>query len=47
MKTPAVVESYRDLDEVFDREALPRMDGGYLSYQLIRNVLAAHAPHFA
>jgi hypothetical protein len=38
-----VVESYRDLDEVFDRGTLPRVNGQYISYQLIRNVLAAHA----
>jgi len=42
IKEPEVVESYRDLEEVFDCEALPRRDGLYLSYQLIRNVLAAH-----
>jgi len=47
MKALAVVESYRDLDEVFDREALPRINGQYVSYQLIRNVLAAHALKFA
>jgi hypothetical protein len=38
----AVLESYRDFEEVFDRRALPRQAGEYLSYQLIRNVLAAH-----
>ena len=43
LKGADVVESYRDLEEVFDREALPRMGGQYGSYQLIRNVLAAHA----
>jgi len=42
IKTVEVVESYRDLDEVFDRETLPRVGGQYVSYQLIRNVLAAH-----
>jgi len=47
VKALAVVESYRDLDEVFDREALPRVDGQYVSYQLIRNGLAAHALKFA
>lgn len=40
---PQVVESYRDLEDAFDREALPRLGGRYVSYQLIRNVLAAHA----
>ena len=40
---PEVVESYRDLEEVFDCGALPRLGGRYVSYQLVRNVLAAHA----
>jgi restriction endonuclease-like protein len=39
---PAIVESYRDLHEVFDGESLPRLNGQYVSYQLIRNVLAAY-----
>jgi len=39
----ATVESYRDFEEVFDSRALPRTEDRYLSYQLIRNVLAAHA----
>jgi len=39
---PALVESYRDFNEVFDRALLPRLNGQYASYQLIRNVLAAH-----
>jgi hypothetical protein len=39
----AAVEAYRDFDEVFDVRSLPQADGQYLSYQLIRNVLAAHA----
>ena len=34
---------YRDLDEVFERDQLPRAAERYGSYQLIRNVLAAHA----
>lgn len=38
-----LVEAYRDLEEVFEVGALPRARGNYLSYQLIRNVLAAHA----
>jgi hypothetical protein len=37
------VELYRDLDEVFDIQMLPRAEGEYISYQLIRNVLAAYA----
>jgi hypothetical protein len=38
----AVLESYRDFEEIFDCRALPQHDREYLSYQLIRNVLAAH-----
>lgn len=41
-KAKAVVEAYRDFAEVFERRALPRADDRYFSYQLIRNVLAAH-----
>ena len=39
---PDLVESYRDFTDVFDTELLPRRNGQYVSYQLIRNVLAAH-----
>ncbi len=42
-KSKAVVEGYRDFAEVFDRRSLPQTREQYLSYQLIRNVLAAHA----
>ena len=44
----AIVERYRDLDEVFDGDLLPRVEGKYQGYQLIRNILAAaaHACHF-
>jgi restriction endonuclease-like protein len=38
-----LVASYRDLDEVFEVSALPRSRDRYVSYQLVRNVLAAHA----
>lgn len=38
-----VVASYRDFAEVFEERALPQENGAYASYQLIRNVLAAHA----
>jgi hypothetical protein len=38
----AIVESYKDFREVFDQDSLPRLNGQYASYQLIRNVLAAH-----
>jgi len=38
-----LVESYRDLHEVFECRLLPKVRGQYTSYQLIRNVLAAHA----
>src|SRR5260370_31408 len=38
-----VVEQYRDLRDVFESRQLPRAKRKYVSYQLIRNVLAAHA----
>jgi hypothetical protein len=41
IQRPAIVESYRDFREVFDQNSLPRLNGQYASYQLIRNVLAA------
>jgi len=37
------VMAYRDFLEVFDRKQLPQTDDHYLSYQLLRNVLAAYA----
>ncbi len=43
----ATAESYRDFAEVFERGRLPRSSGRYLSYQLIRNVLAANASVYA
>jgi len=39
----AAVESYRDFNDVFERRLLPRDGEYFLSYQLIRNVLAAYA----
>jgi hypothetical protein len=39
----AMVRAYRDFTEVFDDEDLPQTTCDFLSYQLIRNVLAAHA----
>jgi hypothetical protein len=39
----ALLEDYRDLDEVFDVASLPRSGERYQSYQLIRNVLAAYS----
>lgn len=42
-KAAAVVEGYRDLEAVFHVSDLPRDGECYLSYQLIRNVLAAQA----
>jgi len=38
-----IVEGYRDLKEVFECPNLPRQGRDYVSYQLLRNVLAAHA----
>jgi hypothetical protein len=43
VKPAAMVESYRDLKEVLDVRALPRIGDRYVSYQLIRNVLAGYA----
>jgi hypothetical protein len=43
----AIVEGYCDLGEVFEVEELPRRGWKYLSYQLLRNVLAAHALGFS
>ena len=37
------VNAYRDFSDVFHRRDLPQTRDRYLSYQLIRNVLAAHA----
>jgi hypothetical protein len=39
----SVVRAYRDVSEVFEDEDLPQTAREYGSYQLIRNVLAAHA----
>jgi hypothetical protein len=39
----AFVEGYRDLKAVFDCRKLSRSDRRYVSYQLLRNVLAAYA----
>lgn len=39
----SVVNAYHDFDEIFQRSELTRLRGRYLNYQLIRNVLAAHA----
>ena len=36
------VHAYRDFNEVFEDEGLPQTAKDYRSYQLIRNVLAAH-----
>ena len=44
-KAAEMVESYRDFDAVFEVARLPRREDSYLSYQLIRNVLAAYANH--
>jgi hypothetical protein len=42
-RSKEVVWRYRDFSEVFDPDDLPQIDDKYLGYQLIRNVLAAHA----
>ena len=39
----AAVHAYHEFSEVFDVEELPQTEHDYRSYQLIRNVLAAHA----
>jgi hypothetical protein len=43
VQSAALVENYRDFNYVFSVTDLPRMNEKYVSYQLIRNVLAAHA----
>lgn len=43
IQNAAAVERYRDLRDVFECRELPRIGKKYVSYQLIRNVLAAHA----
>jgi hypothetical protein len=43
IQNAGIVEGYRDLKEVFECRKLPRRGKAYLSYQLLRNVLAAHA----
>lgn len=40
---PSTLEQYRDFYEVFDYSRLPRRGRDYVSYQLLRNVLAAYA----
>jgi hypothetical protein len=43
VQKPEIVEAYRDLTAVFDCQHLPRTsEGHYISYQLIRNILAAY-----
>ena len=41
--TKKVLLTYRDFSQVFDLQQLPQTGDRYLSYQLLRNVLAAHA----
>jgi hypothetical protein len=38
-----VLQAYRDFSDVFDHQQLPQMGDHYLSYQLLRDVLAAYA----
>jgi hypothetical protein len=40
---PTPVEQYRDFGDVFDCSLLPRRGHDYVSYQLLRNILAAYA----
>jgi hypothetical protein len=42
-KAKKVLDGYRDFQEVFERRELPQSKEKYEGYQLIRNVLAAHA----
>ena len=42
-QNPILVEGYRDLKDVFECRSLPRRGKKYVSYQLLRNVLAAYA----
>ena len=37
-----LVKSYRDFAEVFECSRLPKSNGRFLCYQLLRNVMAAH-----
>ncbi len=39
----SALSDYRDFAEVFDEQRLPQTETLYLSYQLLRNILAAHA----
>jgi hypothetical protein len=43
IKKASVLESYRDFGTVFEISALPQSGDQYISYQLIRNTLAAHS----
>lgn len=43
VQRPELVEGYRDFKGVFESRQLPKCARKYSSYQLIRNVLAAHA----
>jgi hypothetical protein len=43
----AIIEGYRDFEQVFEVGELPRRGQKYVSYQLLRNVLAAHALDFS
>ncbi len=43
----ALVGAYRDFCEVFSRDELPQTAHNYLSYQLVRSVLAAHVGNCA
>jgi hypothetical protein len=42
-----ILLAYRDFSEVFDRKQLPQTEDRFLCYQLLRNVLAAHALRYS
>jgi len=42
-KAVDIVRMYRDFEEVFESQSLVQLNDEYASYQLIRNVLAAHS----
>lgn len=43
IRSEEVMRGYRDFEQIFDSGSLPRSGDKFFGYQLIRNVLAAHA----